>query len=88
MDGITSNWVPTDTDASVTQVVGSGKVHQREEEFRSALANYMAGYIADQQRRGTAESVARSSYFAAVVRRFAGWMRHGRRSHGPRPTER
>ena len=87
MDGITSDWVPTKTDASVTQAVGSGKVHRREEEFRSALANYMAGYIADQQRRGTAEIVARSSYFA-VVRRFAGRMRHGRRSHGPRPTKR
>jgi hypothetical protein len=36
----------------------------------------MAGYIADQQRRRTAEIVARSSYFT-LVRRFAGWMRDG-----------
>jgi hypothetical protein len=36
----------------------------------------MAGYIADQQRRRTAETVARNSYFT-VVRRFAGRMRDG-----------
>ena len=76
MNAITSNWAPTEADASVTRAEGSGKVHRREEEFRSALANYMAGYIADQQRRRTAETVAHSSYFT-VVRRFAGWMRDG-----------
>jgi hypothetical protein len=76
MNAITSDWAPTETDASVTWAVGSGKVHRREEEFRSVLANYMAGYIADQQRRRTAETVARNSYFT-VVRRFAGWMRDG-----------
>ena len=76
MNAITSDWAPTETDASVTRAVGSGKVHRREEEFRVALANYMAGYIADQQRRRTAKTVARNSYFS-VVRRFAGWMRDG-----------
>ena len=76
MNAITSDWAPTETDASVTRAAGSGKVHQREEEFRSALANYMAGYIADQQRRRTAKTVARNSYFV-VVRRFVGWMRDG-----------
>ena len=75
MNAITSDWAPTETDASVTRTVGSGKVYRREEEFRVALANYMAGYIADQQRRPTAETVARNSYFT-VVRRFAGWMRY------------
>ena len=74
MNAITSDWAPTETDASLTRAVGSGKVHPREEEFRSALANYMAGYIADQQRRRTPETVARNCYFT-VVRRFAGWMR-------------
>jgi len=76
MNAITSDWAPRETDASVTRAVGSGKVDQREEEFRSALANYMAGYIADQQRRRTATTVARSSYFTVVLR-FAGWMRDG-----------
>jgi len=76
MNAITSDWVATETDAAVTRAVGSGKVHRREEEFRVALANYMAGYIADQQRRRTAKTVARNSYFS-VVRRFAGWMRDG-----------
>ena len=74
MNAITSDWARTETDASVARAVGSGKAHRREEEFRSALANYVAGYIADQQRRRTAETVARSSYFT-VVWRFAGWMR-------------
>ena len=67
---------PTETDASVTRAVGSDKVHRREEEFRVALANYMAGYIADQQRRQIAKTVAGNSYFT-VVQRFAGWMRDG-----------
>jgi len=75
MNAITSDWAPTETDASAW-AAGSGKVHRREEEFRSALANYMAGYIADQQRRWTAKTVARNSYFT-VVRRFAGWIRDG-----------
>ena len=76
MNAITSDWATKETDASVTQAVGSGKAHRREEEFRSALANYMAGYIADQQRRRTVETVVRNSYFT-IVRRFAGWMRDG-----------
>jgi hypothetical protein len=76
MSSITSDWAPTETDVSDTRAVGSGKVHRREEEFRSALTNYVAGYIADQQRRPTTETVARNSYFT-VVRRLAGWMRDG-----------
>ena len=74
MNAITSDWVHAETKAPVPPPVVRDKVHRREEEFRSALANYMAGYIADQQRRRTAEAVARSSYFTRV-RRFAGWMR-------------
>jgi hypothetical protein len=74
MSAITSDWAPTETDGSVTRAVGSGKVYRREEEFRSALASYIAGYIADQQSRRTAETCARNSY-STVVRRFAGWMR-------------
>ena len=77
MNAITSDWAPTEADASVTRAEGSGKVHRREEEFRSALANYMAGYVADQQQRRTEETAARNGYFT-VVRRFAGWMRGGR----------
>ena len=76
MNAIMSDWAPTESDASVTRTVGSGKVQRREKEFRVALANYMAGYIADQQRRWTAKTVARNSYFT-VVRRFAGWIRDG-----------
>jgi hypothetical protein len=76
MNAITSDWAPTETDASVTRAVGSGKVHRREEEFRVALANYMAGYIADQQRHRTAKTVVRNSYFTVVLR-LASWMRDG-----------
>ena len=76
MNAITSDWARTETDASVARAVGSGKVHQREEEFRSALANYMAGYVADQERRRTAETATCNSYFT-LVRRFAVWMRDG-----------
>ena len=76
MSAITSDWTPAETNAPTTQAVDGGEFRRREEEFRSALANYMAGYIADQQRRRTAETVARTSYFT-VVRRFAGWMRDG-----------
>ena len=76
MSAIPSDWTPAETSAPITGPVECGKVHRREEEFRVALANYMAGYIADQQRRRTAETVARSSYFT-FVRRFVGWRRDG-----------
>ena len=76
MNAITSDWAPTETDASVTRAVGSGTVHRREDEFRVALANYMAGYIADQQRHRTEKTVVRNSYFTVVLR-FAGWMLDG-----------
>jgi hypothetical protein len=79
MSAITSDWAPMETDAPVTRAVESGKVHRREEEFRSALDNYMAGYIADQQKRragatGSTGSTARNSYFT-VFSPFAGWIR-------------
>jgi len=77
MSAITSDWTPAETNAPTTQAVDGGEFHRREEEFRSALANYMAGYVADQQQRRTEETAARNGYFT-VVRRFAGWMRGGR----------
>lgn len=78
MSATTSDWALTQTDRSVTPAEDGGKVHRREEEFRSALANYMAGYVADQQRRRASETVTRDSYFT-VLRRFAGRMRDGYR---------
>jgi hypothetical protein len=67
MSAITSDWAPMATEAPVTPAVESGEVYRREEEFRSALNNYMAGYIADQQKRaiatGSVGSAARNSYF-------------------------
>ena len=77
MSAITSDWTPAETNAPTTQAVDGGEFRRREEEFRSALANYMAGYVADQQQRRTEETAARNGYFT-VVRRFAGWMRGGR----------
>ena len=74
MNAITSDWAPTETDVSDTRAVGSGKVHRREEEFRSALASYMAGYNAEQQKRRTSEAVSDNGYFNVVLR-FVGWMR-------------
>jgi hypothetical protein len=78
MSAITSDWAPMATEAPVTLAVESGKVYRREEEFRSALDNYMAGYIADQQKRraaatGSIGSAARNSYFT-VFGRLAGWI--------------
>ena len=76
MSAITSDWAPIETDMPVTPPVESRKAYRREEEFRSALDRYIAGYVAEQQKRRTAETSARNSYFA-VVRRLAGWMRSG-----------
>jgi len=50
MSAITSARAPIETETPVTPAVESGKVCRREE-FRSALDNYIAGYIADQQKR-------------------------------------
>ncbi len=44
MSAITSDWAPVETEAPVTRAVESGKVYRREEEFRSALDNYIAHY--------------------------------------------
>jgi hypothetical protein len=79
MSAITSDWAPMETEALTTRAVESGKVYRREEEFRSALDNYMAGYIANQQNRraaatGSTGSAARNSYFT-IFRRFAGRSR-------------
>jgi hypothetical protein len=90
MSAITSDWTPMAAEAPVTRAGDPGTVYRREEEFRSALDNYMAGYIADQQERraaatGSMLSAARSSYFT-VFRRFAGWMRSGSPFARTRPT--
>ena len=71
MSAITSDWAPLETAAPVTRAVESGKIYRREEEFRSALDNYVAGYIADQQKRHAAAtrgtgSTARSRYHRAL----------------------
>jgi hypothetical protein len=76
MSAITSDWAPIETEMPAAQPVESGKAYRREEEFRSALDRYIAGWVAQQQKRRTAEPSARNSYFA-VVRRFAGWVRSG-----------
>ena len=76
MSAITSDWASIETEMPVTPPVESGKAYRREEEFRSALDRYIAGYVAEQQKRHIAETSARNSYFS-VVRRFAGWMQSG-----------
>jgi hypothetical protein len=76
MSTITSDWAPFETEMPVTPPVESRKAYRREEEFRSALDRYIAGYVAEQQKRRTAETSDRNSYFTAV-RRFASWKRSG-----------
>jgi hypothetical protein len=76
MHVITSDWMPTETDAPAPPAMDNGKVRSHEEVFRTALTTYMAAYIADQHKRRTAKIAARHSYFN-VVRQFAGWMRGG-----------
>jgi hypothetical protein len=76
MSAITSDWSSVETEAAVTRAVESGKVHRREEEFRSALNNYIAGYVAAQQEHRDAAtrsmgSAARHSYLT-VFRRLLG----------------
>jgi hypothetical protein len=58
---ITSDWVLTETDAPATLTMNTGKVRSHEEVFRSALASYMAAYIAVQHKRRTAKIAARES---------------------------
>ena len=53
MSAITSDWTSIETETRATRGVESSRVHRREEEFRAALNSYMAGYIADQQKRPT-----------------------------------
>ena len=74
MNAITSDWTPTETDASVTRAMGGGKVHRREEEFRSALDSYIAGYVSDQRERraitaGSIGGATRNRNFT-IFRRF------------------
>lgn len=78
MSAITSDWAPIETDAPVARPVEIAKTRRREEEFRSALASYMAGYVADQRKRraetGSVDGPASSGWFTMTTR-FAGWMR-------------
>jgi hypothetical protein len=72
MSAITSDYVPNEP-AAVTPPVEIGKAYRREEEFRSALNNYIASYVADQQKRraiatGSVGSGARNSYFTVFRR--------------------
>jgi hypothetical protein len=82
MSAITSDWAPIGIDAPVTPATDNNdQVRRREEEFHSALASYMAGYTADQQKRRAAETrskiSARRGYFG-IARRFAGWTQSRR----------
>jgi hypothetical protein len=81
MSVVTFDGAPIATEAPATLAVESGKVSRREVEFRSALDNYMAGYIAHQQKRhatatGSLASAARNSHFT-LFPRFAGWIGAG-----------
>jgi hypothetical protein len=82
MSAITSDWAPNETGVPVTSPVEIGKGYRREEEFRSALNNYIANYLADQQMRraittGSVGSGARNGYFTFF--RLAMFSRRGRR---------
>jgi hypothetical protein len=73
MSAMTSAWALIETETPVTPAVESGKVYRREEEFRSALDNYIAGYVADQQKPPYCDQVrgqraARDSYFTVFWR--------------------
>ena len=85
MSAIASNWSPAETNSSITRAAANlsitrtaacGRAHPREEEFRSALADYMAGYVAEQQKRRAPETVLSNRSFAVVLR-FVGWMQAG-----------
>lgn len=67
MSAITSDWALIETEAPVTPAVESGKVCRREE-FRSALDNYIAGYVADQQKRRPIATGYVGSYVSPAVR--------------------
>ena len=73
MSAITSDWAAAATETPVTPAVESGKAYRREEEFRTALNNYIAGYITDQQERRTVAtasvgSAVRNGYFSVFRR--------------------
>ena len=74
MSAITSDWASIKTEMPIAPPMESGKAYRREEEFRSALDRYIAGWVAEQQERRAAETSAGNSYFT-VVRRFAGCVR-------------
>ena len=63
MSAITSDWARVETEAPLTRAVERDMVYRREEEFRAALNNYIAAYIAAQQKR---RSAANSSIGSAA----------------------
>lgn len=74
MSAITSDWVHAETRAPVPPPVVRDKVHRREEEFRSALDSYIAGYVSDQRERraitaGSIGGATRNRNFT-IFRRF------------------
>ena len=86
MSAFTSDWAPREAEAPVTRPVESRNAYRREEEFRSALNNYMAGYVADQEKRraaatGSLASAAHNSYFTLFGRSSSPFRRDSARRH-------
>jgi hypothetical protein len=76
MSAITSEWSPVATEAPTTRAVKHTKKYSREEEFRSALEHYIAGYQERWSRTiGPADCDAHKTYLS-FYRKFAGWIGH------------
>jgi hypothetical protein len=82
MSAITSNWVRAEAKAPAPPAVEREKAYPREEEFRSALDSYIAGYATDQLERsaittGSLGGAARNRNF--TIFRLDGLLRSTRR---------
>ena len=76
MSAITSEWSPVATEAPTTRAVKHTKKYSREEEFRSALEHYIAGYQEHWSRTiGPPDCDAHKTYLS-FYRTFAGWIGH------------
>ena len=76
MSAITSEWSPVATEAPTTRAVKHTKKYSREEEFRSALEHYIAGYQEHWSRTiGPTDCDARKTYLS-FYRTFAAWIGH------------
>jgi hypothetical protein len=72
MSAITSEWSPVATEAPTTRAVKLTKEYSREEEFRSALDRYIAGYQEHWSRTtGPTDCDAHKTYLS-FHRTFAG----------------